>query len=69
MSIDVLGLRQNIRHFGRRRFKYKFVNENSLISIKKSPWSLLLSVQLAILFQIMYLHRPGDKPSLDLMMV
>ena len=52
-------------------FKYKFVNENILISIKIAfkfvPEVPINNIQ--ALVQIMPRHRPGDKPLSEPMMV
>ena len=68
---NTLRPRQNGRHFADDIFKYIFVNENVLISIKislkfvpKSPINNIPS-----LVQIMAWRRAGDKPLSEPMMV
>ena len=63
MDINILGLRQNGRHFPDNIFKFIFLNENVRILIKislkfvpKSPINNTLA-----LVQIMAWRRPGDK--------
>ena len=70
-GFNILGPRQNGRHFADDIFKYIFVNENVWISIKISlnfvPTGPINNIP--ALVQIMAWRRPGDKPLSEAMMV
>ena len=68
---NTLRPRLSRRHFADDRFRYIFLNENILISIKKITEFIAKGPinKLPALVQIMAWRRPGDKPLFEAMMV